>query len=749
MSTSGLTVADAVPVLPPERRPPSGAPNVVVIVLDDTGFAQLGSFGSDVATPAFDRLATGGLRYNRFHVTALCSPTRASLLTGRNHHAVGMGFLADIPLAFPGYTGRIPPSAVPLPRILRDAGYNTLAVGKWHLVPRWERSAAGPFERWPLGMGFERYYGFLQGDTNHWTPNLVRDNHYVEPPRRPEDGYHLTEDLADTAIRYVLDQQQAAPGKPFFLYFALGAMHAPHHVAPEWVAPYEGHFDAGWDRWREEAFGRQLASGVVPAGTGLSGRPPWVAAWAALSDDERRMQARMQEVFAGFLTHTDAQIGRLVDALAAMGVLDDTLVIVFSDNGASAEGGRFGTANEHRFTAAITETVADNLALAAEWGGFRTYPHYSWGWAWAGNTPLRLWKRYTWLGGTRTPLIVHWPARVGGRGEVRNQFCHVVDLMPTVLEACGIEAPAVVDGVTQQAVSGASLIATFDDAGAQSPRETQYFEMLGSRSVVSGRWKAVTDHVSTGVVDEEQLMEGSRDFATDHWALFDLDADFSESDDLAGSHPDVVRRLEELWIDEARRNQVLPMSDGLIGRLSAIVPPAWPPRPRSVFVPGGSPVADEAVPVLWGGFKITADATVPEEGASGVLAALGDWNGGWALYAAGGRLVFAFSRGGDLLRVASTDALSPGRHRLGASGAGSRFTLWCDDVSIGELQFEGGLPFALQHGGTGLCLGYDRGFPVSDEYTPPARWTGVLHEVVIEPGLPAPPPDVRAALPAD
>jgi arylsulfatase len=752
MSTSGLTVADAVPVLPQERRPPSGAPNVVVIVLDDTGFAQLGSYGSDVATPAFDRLATGGVRYNRFHVTALCSPTRASLLTGRNHHAVGMGFLADIPLAFPGYTGRLPPSAVPLPRILRDAGYNTLAVGKWHLLPRWERSAAGPFERWPLGMGFERFYGFLQGDTNHWTPNLVCDNHYVEPPRRPEDGYHLTEDLADTAIRYVLDQQQAAPGKPFFLYFALGAMHAPHHVAPEWVAPYEGRFDVGWDRWREEAFRRQLASGVVPAGTVLSERPPWVAAWAALSDDERRMQARMQEVFAGFLTHTDAQIGRLVDALAAMGVLDETLVMVFSDNGASAEGGRFGTPNEHRFTAALPETVAGNLALARDWGGFRTYPHYSWGWAWAGNTPLRLWKRYTWLGGTRTPLIVHWPARVGGGGsggEVRSQVCHVVDLMPTILEACGIDAPAAVDGVAQQPVDGASLMGTFDDAGAPSPRETQYFEMLGSRSIVSGRWKAVTDHVSTGVVDEEQLMTGSRDFATDHWALFDLDADFSESNDVAGSNPDVVQRLEALWVDEARRNQVLPMSDGLIGRLSAIVPPTWPPRPRSVFVPGGSPVADEAVPVLWGGFRITADATVPADGASGVLAALGDWNGGWALYAADGRLVFAFSRGGELLRVVSADALSPGRHRLGASGAASRFTLWCDDVSVGELEFEGGLPFALQHGGTGLCLGYDRGFPVADDYTPPAPWTGVLHELVIEPGLPAPPPDVRAALHAD
>jgi arylsulfatase len=748
-ANSGITVADAVPAPPPERRPPPGAPNIVVIVLDDTGFAQLGSFGSDVATPAFDRLAAGGLRYTRFHVTALCSPTRASLLTGRNHHAVGMGFLADIPLGFPGYTGRIPPSAAPLPRILRDVGYSTMAVGKWHLVPRWERSAAGPFDRWPLGMGFERYYGFLQGDTNHWTPNLVCDNHYVEPPGRPEDGYHLTEDLADTAIRHVRDQQQAAPGKPFFLYFALGAMHAPHHVAPEWIEPYEGRFDGGWDRWREEVFSRQLAAGIVPEGTVLTERPPWVAAWTSLSNDERRLLARTQEVFAGFLTHTDAQVGRLIDALATMGVLDDTLLIVFSDNGASAEGGRFGTPNEHRFTAAMEESVADNLALAAEWGGFRTYPHYSWGWAWAGNTPLRLWKRYTWLGGTRTPLIVHWPARVTGGGGVRSQFCHVVDLMPTVLGACGLPAPAVVDGVTQQALDGASLTPTFDDAGSPSPRHTQYFEMLGSRSVVNGRWKAVTDHVSTGVVDEERFMEGSRDFAADRWALFDLEADFSESTDVAGSHPDVVRRLEEVWLAEAGRNQVLPLSDGLVGRIMAIVPPAWPPRARSVFVPGGSPVADEAVPNLAGGFTITADATVPDGGASGVLAALGDWNGGWALYAVDGRLVFAFSRGGELLRVASVDALSPGRHRLEASGAGSGFTLWCDDVAIGELQFEGGLPFALQHGGTGLCLGYDRGFPVADEYTPPAPWSGVLHEVVIESGFGARPPGVRAALHAD
>ncbi len=547
----------------------------------------------------------------------------------------------------------------------------------------------------------------------------------------------------------MLDQQHAAPGKPFFLYFALGAMHAPHHVAAEWVAPYEGRFDIGWDRWREEAFRRQLDSGVVPAGTLLSTRPPWVASWDSMSSDERRMHARTQEVFAGFLTHTDAQVGRFVDALARVGVLDDTIVLVFSDNGASAEGGRFGTLNEHRFTAALPETVEGNLAHADEWGGFRTYPHYSWGWAWAGNTPLRLWKRYTWLGGTRTPLIVHWPRGVDGPGEVREQFCHVVDLMPTVLDACGVAQPAVVDGVTQQPVDGASLLSSFADPATPSPRQTQYFEMLGSRSVVSGRWKAVTDHVSTGVADEERLMEGSRDFGTDRWALFDMDADFSESTDRAAAHPDVVRRLEEVWLAEAGRNQVLPMDDGLVGRISAIVPPVWPARARSVFVPGASPVADEAVPPLWGGFRIAADATVPDAGAEGVLAALGDWNGGWALYAVDGRLVFAFSRGGELLRVVAPSPLLSGRHLLAVSGAGSRFTLWCDDASLAVLDFEGGLPFALQHGGTGLCLGYDRGFPVSDDYTPPAPWSGVLHEVVVESGTPAPPSDLETALHVD
>ncbi|MGW4801629.1 arylsulfatase, partial [Nonomuraea sp. NPDC004297] len=482
-----MTAAE--PIFRPAARPPAGAPNVLAIILDDTGFAQLGCYGSGIATPHIDRLAAGGLRYNRFHVTALCSPSRAAFLTGRNHHAVGMGFLADIPLNHHGYTARIPRSAATLPRILREHGYATLAVGKWHLTPRYERSAAGPFTHWPLGLGFERYYGFLQGDANHYAPNLVEDNHHVDPPATPEEGYHLTEDLIDRAIGYLDDLDQAAPGKPFFLYLGLGATHSPHHVTPEWAEPYRGRFDHGWDAWREEIFQRQLATGVVPPGTTLTPRPAWVPAWDDLDADRRRMYARQQEVFAGFLTHTDAQIGRLLDHLERIGSLDDTIVVLLSDNGASAEGGVEGSVNEHRFSAGVRESLRDNLARYDNWGGPRTYNHYAWGWAWAGNTPFHLWKRYTWLGGTRTPLIVHWPAGIRARGAVRDQVVHVNDLFPTLLDAAGITAPDVVDGIEQQPIDGAGFRATFDDPAAPAPRDTQYFEMLGSRSLIHGRWK--------------------------------------------------------------------------------------------------------------------------------------------------------------------------------------------------------------------------------------------------------------------
>ncbi len=753
----GLTAEDSIPAFPSVLKPPAGAPNVIVILFDDLGFGQLGCFGSDIETPSIDRLAADGLRYNRFHVTALCSPTRASLLTGRNHHAVGMGFLVDTPLAYPGYNGRIPSSAATLPRVLRAAGYNTLAVGKWHLLPRGERSAAGPFDRWPLGMGFERYYGFLQGDTNHWTPNLVSDNHYVDPPRRPEDGYHLTEDLADTAIRMVIDQQHSAPGKPFFLYFSLGAMHAPHHVPPEWAARYEGRFDRGWDRWRQEVFARQLESGLVPAGTDLTERPPWMAAWDDLSADAKRMHARAHEVYAGFLTHTDAQIGRLIAALERIGVLDDTLVMLMSDNGASAEGGEHGTINEHRFSTRIPESVEDNVAHLEEWGGFRSYNHYSWGWALAGNTPLRLWKRYTWLGGTRTPLVVRWPGGVHSAGEVRSQFCHAVDVLPTILDACDIQAPEMVDGVAQQPLDGVSFASSFGDADATAGRRIQYFEMLGSRSIVSGRWKATTDHVSLGVVDEENLMAGSRDFALDHWALFDLEEDFSEAHDVSGEHPEVVRRLQELWLVEAGRNNVMPLSEGLTSRLGAIIPRDYPIGTRAVFHPGGSPISEEGIPMLVAGFEMSVDAEVPPGGAQGVLFALGDWNGGYALYAVDGQLRFAFCAAGETTMAEATSKSSPGRHRLSVTftpgeGPGGKFVLACDDETIGSAVTAAALPVALQHGGTHLCLGYDRGFPVCDDYQPPSRWQGKIYEMTVStpPGRSVDPnADARIALHAD
>jgi arylsulfatase A-like enzyme len=752
----GLTVEESTPVFPQPAKPGDGAPNVVVILFDDTGFGELGCFGSGLNTPNIDCLAAGGLRYNRFHVTALCSPTRASLLTGRNHHAVGMGFLVDTPLAFPGYTGRIPPSAATLPRVLRDAGYNTMAVGKWHLLPRGERSPAGPYNRWPLGVGFERYYGFLQGDTNQWTPNLVSDNHYVEPPRRPEEGYHLTEDLADNAIRMVVDQQHSAPGKPFFLYFAPGAMHAPHHVPREWVAPYQGRFDAGWERWREEVFARQVEMGVVPAGTVLTERPPWVAAWNDLSVDARRMHARLREVYAGFLTHTDAQIGRLVAALDRIGALENTLVMLMSDNGASAEGGQHGTFNEHRFSNRLPETVEGNIAHLDEWGGFRGYNHYSWGWAWAGNTPLRLWKRYTWLGGTRTPLVVHWPAGIADRGGIRSQFCHVADVLPTVLDACGVHPPDVVDGVSQRPFDGASFATSFDQSDAPPSRRTQYFEMLGSRSIVDGKWKATTDHVSLGVADEEELMTGSRDFASDHWSLFDLDNDFSEAVDIATEHPEVVRQLQDLWLLEAGRNQVMPMSEGLTNRLGAIIPREYPIDDKVLFRPGGSPICDEVLPLLALGFRMTVDAEVAGDRAEGVLFALGDWNGGYALYAVDGTLVFTLSAAGHPVTTTASRAVPPGRHVFAVDfrpgeAPGGQYILTCDGEAIGSRFSDIPLPFALQHGGTHLRLGYDHGFPVCDDYVPPFRWKGVIHEMTVEaPGLGRRGlSDVRTALHAD
>ena len=750
----GRTIAESTPHHG-GRAPtaPAGAPNVVVIVLDDLGFGQLGCFGSDIATPAIDGLAADGLRYNRFHVTSLCSPTRACLLTGRNHHQVGMGFLTDIPVGFPGYDGRIPNTAAALPRLLRDRGYSTFAVGKWHLAPRWEQSASGPFDRWPLGLGFERYYGFLAGDTNQWTPDLVRDNGFVDPPGRPEDGYHLTEDLADTAIRLVRDQQHATPGKPFLLYFATGAMHAPHQAPPEWLARYRGAFDEGWDSWREQLFTRQVDLGVVPAGTTLTPRPSWVRGWADHTADERRLFARQMEVFAGFLSHTDAQIGRLLAHLDETGLLDDTLVLLISDNGTSAEGGPVGTFNEHRFTHDILDDVDDSIAHIDDLGGFRSYGHYSWGWAWAGNTPLRLWKRYSWLGGVRTPLVVRWPGHLDGPGDIRSPFAHAVDLLPTILEAVGIDAPAVVDGVTQLPLDGASLVPTFTDPAAPG-RDTQYFEMLGSRSIFHAGWKATTDHVGKQMTVERELIEGSHTFDDDVWFLFRLDDDFSEATDLSAEHPDVLQRLQELWWAEAGRNQVLPLDDTFIGRAVAMEPSPNGPRHRTTYRPGGGGVAEDFLPPMGAGFHLTASIVVPHGGAQGVLCALGDWSNGWAWYVRDSRLAVTFNIfSEEHTTVTDAGVLPPGAHeaRLSYDRAkvGGRVTLAVDGTVVAEGTITHNLPFRWQIGGAGLLIGRDHGFPVSESYSTPFPFTGTIGDVTVEIPMFAPPPeavDVAASL---
>ena len=601
--------------------------------------------------------------------------------------------------------------------------------------------------------GFERFYGFLHADTNQWTPNLVNDNHFVDPPRGPDEGYHLTEDLVDVAIRQVSDQQHATPDKPFFLYLATGAQHAPHQVPQEWIDPYRGQFDGGWEQWREQAFARQLDLGVVPEGTACSTRPPWVQEWESLPSAERKLFSRMQEVFAGFLTHTDHQIGRLLAVLESRDLLDDTIVILLSDNGASAEGSPIGSVNEGRFTLGL-DRLEDNLGSIDELGGFRLFNHYAWGWAWAGNTPFRLWKRYTWLGGTRVPMVVHWPRGINDKGQVRSQFCHAVDIMPTVLDACGATPAKAVDGVPQQPIDGASLLPTFADAAAPDPRSLQYFEMLGSRSVYLDGWKATTNRITRGVAEEERLVEGSAALDDDSWALFNLEEDFAEVTDRASERPDLVRRMEDLWWAEAGRNQVLPMGNWLSrsepDTPMAMAPPPGPRLTRKVFLPGAGPIADEAVPSLAFGGHITVDLEVPAGGGEGVLCAQGNWTGGWALVVTDGQLSCLVNSLGNPFQVSADGKLPQGDHQVDCQirkrgDGGTDVVLSLDGSEVVERALPPGTVTTGQADGTALRIARDSGFPVSDMYAPPFPWTGVVHRVVIE-AEPMVRPDIHAEI---
>ena len=489
----GKTAKDSTPAWPVPRRAPEGAPNVLLIVLDDTGFGQIGCFGGlggRVETPHMDRLAAGGLRYNNFHTTALCSPTRACLLTGRNHHTVGVASVMETATGYPGYNARIPKEAAMLPAVLVENGYNTMCLGKWHLAPDEHITASGPYDRWPLGQGFERFYGFLPGETSQWEPDLWHDNHKVDPPGTPEEGYHLNEDLADRAIEWITAQKAVTPSKPFFMYFATGAMHSPHHAPKEYIERYRGRFDAGWDVVREETLQKQKELGIVPEGTVLPPRNPGVRAWEELSDDEKRLFCRQMEVFAAFLTHTDDQIGRLLATWSRTGIMDDTLIILLSDNGASGEGGFSGLVSEMSFFNMSPETVEDMLAKIDKWGEPSTHPHYATGWAAAGNTPNRWYKQMVHEGGTRDPLIIHWPAHISDAGAIRSQFHHAVDITPTILEVLGLSMPAVVRGWPQMPLEGKSLAYSLSRRRRPHPQEGSVLRDAGAPRPLVGRLEA-------------------------------------------------------------------------------------------------------------------------------------------------------------------------------------------------------------------------------------------------------------------
>lgn len=596
-------------------RPPRGAPNILLIVLDDVGFAQLGRFGSDIATPVFDELAAGGLRFSNFHTTALCSPTRSCLLTGRNHHSNGMGRIIELATGFPGYDGRIPRSNGLLPEMLVPHGYAAWAVGKWHLTPADETHAAASRARWPLGRGFERWYGFFEGETHQFSPALVCDNHPIEPPRGYDEGYHLTEDLVDQAIGLVRDLRSVDPAKPFLLYLYPGACHAPHQAPPSWIERYRGHFDSGWDAWHQATIDCQISAGILPSGTELSPRPDWVPAWDALSTDERRLYARYMEAFAAFLSHTDHHVGRLIDHLRVTGDLDNTLVLVLSDNGASSEGGPKGSVNDGRLWNGATTMFEEALSRIEGIGGPLCHNNYPWGWTVAGNTPFRRWKREIHEGGVANPLIVHWSRGIRSRGEIRRHYVHAVDVAPTILEAAGVPAPAVLGGTPQRPIDGVSFVYSFDDPEAPDQHRTQYYEMFGCRALYHRGWKADTCHPI-------QISEPGLDVAG--WELYHVAQDPSECHDRAREEPQRLQELVELWWIEAARHQVLPLDNRPFSAFVLDRPVSPPQRARYVYYPFATAVPEiAAVNVKNRSHTVTADVEAGDETPQGVLIAQG------------------------------------------------------------------------------------------------------------------------------
>jgi arylsulfatase A-like enzyme len=748
----GRTIEESTPAWPLPKRGELGAPNVLFIVLDDTGYGQLGCFGSPIRTPNLDRLAANGLRYTNMHTTALCSPSRSCIMTGRNHHSNAMACITEGATGYPGSNGLIPFENGFLSEMLQLQGYSTFALGKWHLTPTTYCSAAGPFDRWPLGRGFDRFYGFLGGDTNQYYPDLVYDNHQVAPPSTPEEGYHLTKDLVDRTIAFIADARQVAPEKPFFTYFCTGAMHAPHQVPREWVDHYKGMFDDGWDAYREKVYKNQLELGILPTGTQLSRHDPDVEDWATLGDQERQLYARMMEVFAGFLEHTDDQIGRLLNFLERNGDLDNTLIMVVSDNGASAEGGPSGSVNENLFFNNVPEALEDNLKALDELGGPKYFNHYPWGWAWAGNTPFRRWKRETYRGGASDPYIVHWPGGIKAKGEIRTQYAHVIDLVPTVLEALHLQAPAQIRGVTQSPIQGVSFAHTFADAKTESKHLTQYFEMMGHRSIYHEGWRAVCpvpgpSFAEAGMgpggmnVTEAKL----RELDAHGWELYHVANDFSEATNLAAQNRDKLVEMIALWYVEAGRYNVLPLDSRMVARLADERPQVAAPRSHYVYRPNTSVVSNKiAANVLNRKHSVTATVRL-ENGAEGVMLSQGGSTGGYSFYLQDHRLHYAYNfLGVQQFHIATKSKVSSGSHELrfefeptgkadvkSGKGTPARVQLYVD----GQLAGQGDLPITipLDIGITeGLACGRDEGSSVTTRYRAPFAFTGELEQVVVD-----------------
>ena len=725
-------------------RPPEGAPNVLIVLLDDVGFAASSAFGGPCATPTAERLAGEGLKYNRFHTTALCAPTRAALLTGRNHHTVGMGVVTELSTSAPGYNSLRPNTCAPLAQTLVMNGYSTAQFGKCHEVPVWQTSSLGPFDAWPSGGGgFEHFYGFIGGETNQYYPAIYEGTTPIEPDKTPEEGYHFTEDMTDRAITWIRSQKSLMPDKPFFVYYAPGATHAPHHVPKEWSDKYKGRFDQGWDELREEILARQIELGVVPPETKLTARHEEIPAWDDMPDDLKPILARQMEIYAGFLEHTDHHIGRLIDALEDLEVLEDTLVYyVIGDNGASAEGTVQGSFNELMMlngagALETTEFMASKIDL---FGTPAAYNHYAVGWAHAMDTPYQWTKQVAshW-GGTRNGTIVHWPNGFAAKGEVRSQFHHVIDIAPTVLDAAGLPQPTVVNGVEQHPIEGVSMRYSFDGAAEEDRRDTQYFEMFCNRGIYHEGWTAVTRHSTPWVMAELPALED------DVWELYEP-TDWSQEHDLADEMPTKLAELQQVWLDEARKYNVLPLDDRRIERFNSDLagrPSLVKGNTQLLFGGMARLTENTTINIKNKSYAVTAEVVVPDTGAEGVIIAQGGAYAGWSLYAKDGKPTYCYNLLAlQRFTIQGDSAIPPGEHQVrmefsydgGGLAKGGTITLYLDGTQVGEGRVERTVPMVFSADET-TDIGSDTASPVSDDYTSAtSHFSGTVNWVQIDLG---------------